>query len=137
MPFIKGRTALDDLGVQQMSRRRFATPVPPEKAPEHEEGGCRKDEDKRRLLDPGNGRNGQRHDNAQNAGLPGERMDARDKSSKREKEEGRKPGGVGVQQPLDIAVEQKVHCGKKGRPVQNLRPDEPDTAFFPSAGPAA
>ena len=137
MPFINGRTALGDLSVSQMSRRPSATPVQPEKAPEHDEGGCHKDEDKRRLLDPGNSRNRQRHDNAQNTGLPGKRMDARDKSSKREKEEGCKPGGVGVQQLLDIAVEQKVHGGKKGRPVQNLRPDKPDTAFFPSAGPAA
>ena len=52
-------------------------------------------------------------------------MDARDKSSKREKEEGRKPGGVGVQQLLDIAVEQKVHGGKKGRPVNLTRPSFP------------
>ena len=90
------------------------------------------------LLDPRDGGNRKPHHHTQQTGLPGQRVNASDKSSERKEEKDRKPGRIGAQHLRYVGVEQEIHGRKKGSPMEDLRPYKSQaTVSVMGVGPAA
>jgi hypothetical protein len=82
------------------------------------------DDDQRRVFDPGDGRNGQCHDQTQAAHLPGKHLQARGKGAERQQGEDRERGRIGGKTSLHARQQQHVHHHDEGEPVQRLRADQ-------------
>ena len=97
----------------------------PPKHRDNSQHACRNQHDNQsRIFDPRYCRDAKRHDQPEQADLPGKDMDTGGKGAERQQGENCQPGRAGREDSLHAGQQQQIHHHQERQPVQRLRRDQ-------------
>ena len=102
--------------------------MPPKHGDNSKNAGSDEHENQCRILDPRNCRDAERHDQTEQADLPGKDMYAGGKRAKRQQRKNRNPGSIGRQNSLNTRQQYEIDHHQERQPVKQLRAYQPDSA---------